>query len=311
MSARDNRSFGKSNYGAMTLCALVMAGALGLSAGCSVIPEGRSDPAHFFVLSTSANARPATRGADGSAPSVRLRPVELATYLRGRPLIVRRGDNEIEFREFARWGEALELGIARVVREELLARGAARSVLSSRREQGTAADVALSIRVLACEGLADGGVAFRAAWEISPATSGAASPSPLAALLRGAGTKPKTPSVNTTPSGNAAKQGTAEGSVGRSDAAAKPADGGGGNSVAAGKPEAGSVNSAESPASTPPAVATSSEKEKPTEPLASGEFRAEHLRWDAKSDASLAAALSQAVDALAGEIAGALAKDRR
>jgi hypothetical protein len=42
--------------------------------------------------------------------------------------------------------------------------------------------------------------------------------------------------------------------------------------------------------------------------VASGDFRASGLRWDGKSEGSLAAAISQAVAGLAGEIAGALKK---
>ena len=38
----------------------------------------------------------------------------------------------------------------------------------------------------------------------------------------------------------------------------------------------------------------------------SGDFRAQGLRWDGKHEGSLAAALSQAVAGLAGEIAAAL-----
>jgi uncharacterized lipoprotein YmbA len=97
-----------------------------------------------------------------------MREVELAGYLRTRPLIVRRGENEIEFREFALWGEPLESGIGRVLREELLARGAANSVVlvSGRREEPNPA-VAVSVRVLACEGGANGEVVFRAIWQVA------------------------------------------------------------------------------------------------------------------------------------------------
>ena len=96
-------------------------------AGCSLWPEAQTDPTRFYVLSTGAAAPTAQSG----APTVQLRSVELASYLRARPVIVRRGNNEIEFREFARWGEPLELGIGRVLREELLARGAASAVFTS------------------------------------------------------------------------------------------------------------------------------------------------------------------------------------
>lgn len=136
-------------------------------AGCS-LPQATPDPTRFYVLSTPAVA--ASAGSKG--PAVHLRPVELASYIKSKPMIVRRGDNEIEFREYARWGEPLELGIGRVLREELLARGAAGAVLASGlRAVGVDYDYELTVRVLACEGGADGQVFFRAAWELSTASA--------------------------------------------------------------------------------------------------------------------------------------------
>jgi hypothetical protein len=132
-------------------------------AGCSVLPEAAIDPTRYYVLSgPSAVVVPRAEG-----PVVYLRPVELARYLHARPVIVRRGDNEIEFRDFARWGEPLELGVARVIRDELIARGAARGVQVAgvRRETG-GRDYTLTVRVLACEGGAGGEVIFRAVWEL-------------------------------------------------------------------------------------------------------------------------------------------------
>ena len=189
-----------------------------LVSGCSLLPEPKPDPTRFYVLSTPMNGG-GTAPAAG-APSVHLKPIDLANYLRALPLIVRRGNNEIEFREFARWGEPLELGIGRVLREELLARGAASAVSAAGvRRDAAPVDLQLAVRVLACEGAASGAVDFRAVWELTP--------------------------------------GAANG------------DG---------------------------------------KPGARGDFRAADLRWDGKSEASLAAQLSQAVSALAAEIAGALKK---
>ena len=187
---------------------------LAVTSGCSLLPEPQTDPTKYYVLSTS------TAGMIGhnSAPVVNLREVELASYLRGRPLIVRRGDNEIEFREFSRWGEPLELGIARVLRDELVARGAASAVRGAGgRREVSVNDFTVSVRLLSCEGAANGNVVFRAVWEVAPA-------------------------------------------------AEKP-----GNVVR-------------------------------------GDYRPADLRWDGKSEASLAAKLSEAVSGLAGEIATALTK---
>ena len=147
----------------LRLLFLLLVGLAGLS-GCSLIPDAASDPARFYLL--AASTPPAALNA--SAPSVQVRSVELAAYLRGRPLMVRKGENEIEFRDFARWGEPLDQGVARVLREELLARGAARSVdVAGARRDGGPADYGLIVRVLACEGAGKGDVQFRAVWELT------------------------------------------------------------------------------------------------------------------------------------------------
>jgi uncharacterized protein len=199
---------------AWLFCWLISAVGLLAVGGCSLWPEAQSDPTRFYVLSTAATAVTPT----ANAPTVQLRPVELANYLRARPMIVRRGDNEIQFREFARWGEPLELGISRVLREELLARGAAGAVSAAgMRRENTNHDFDLSVRVLACEGGANGAVVFRAVWEL--ASTGA------------------------------------KASI-----------------------------------------------------VARGDFRSGDLRWDGKSEASLAAELSHAVAGLAAEISAALPK---
>jgi len=139
-----------------------------LLAGCNLVPEAQTDPTRFYVLSASV---PAAAEATAKGPAVHLRPIELASYIKAKPMIVRRGDNEIEFREYARWGEPLELGIGRVLREELLARGAAGSVhTSGMRSFNVDYNYELSVRVLECEGTGGGGVKFRAVWELS--TSG-------------------------------------------------------------------------------------------------------------------------------------------
>jgi uncharacterized protein len=188
-----------------------------LLAACSIpIPQAEKDPTRFYVLSsTTATAQPRAGG-----PTLHLRQVDVASYLNARPMIIRRGEHEIEFREFARWGEALELGVGRVLREELLARGAATAVLAPGvRGAGAKYDFELTVRVLACEGAADGAVLFRAIWELNPADT----------------------------------------ALGRT-------------------------------------------------PVALGDFRPGNLRWDGRSEASLAAQLSVAVAGLADEIAKALTR---
>lgn len=145
--------------------AVVATLAMGLLSACSIpMPQAEADPTRFYVLSSNTTSTPAA----ANSPVIHLREIELATYLKARPIIVRRGDNEIEFREYARWGEALELGIGRVLREELLARGAASAVLSpGLRTPGMTYDRELTVRILAAEGTTDGNVVFRAVWDLT------------------------------------------------------------------------------------------------------------------------------------------------
>lgn len=173
-----------------------------LCAGCSLLPEPRPDPTRFYVLTSRSTAA----GATTSLATVQLRPVEVAGYLRNRAMVIRRGASEIEFREHARWGEPLEQGVARVLAAGLRARGIAVAAPAP-------GVPALAVRILACEGGAEGAVIFRAGWDLS----GAAAP-------------------------------------------------------------------------------------------VSGEFSSDGLRWDGKSEESLASLLGEAVDALAREIASGCGK---
>src|SRR5688572_3226314 len=117
---KKNTAIGQRWMSVAGACAIAMTGVgvVGAMSGClSVpIPQAEADPARFYVLNTvtPASVAGADVGEAGRKTAIALQPVEVASYLRSRPMIVRRGDNEIQFREFARWGEPLELGIARV-----------------------------------------------------------------------------------------------------------------------------------------------------------------------------------------------------
>lgn len=131
--------------------------AAGAGAGCTLVPEARPDPSRHYVLAAAAGPVAPARA------TLLLRPVEIPAYLRQPALVVRRGEHEVALREAARWGEPLEQGLARVLGENLRRLGLEPAAAAGAR----AGDLpALSVRVLACEGTAAGGIAFRAVWEI-------------------------------------------------------------------------------------------------------------------------------------------------
>jgi uncharacterized lipoprotein YmbA len=149
---------------------LLLAATLLVVAGCNVVPPPQADPTRFYVLASPA---PAVAGAGAKMKRLNLRPVDVAAYLRSRPIVVRRGDNEVQFRDFARWGEPLEQGIGRVLRDALLAGGAAGSIsVASSRVGRVAGEPDLVVHVQACEGGADGSVRLEAAWELLSGTDG-------------------------------------------------------------------------------------------------------------------------------------------
>lgn len=147
---------------------LLVASGLAFTACSLPLPQAQNDPTKFYVLSVPSLgvARPAEASA---APAIRLRPIEVAPYLQSRSMVVRHGANEVDFREFARWGESLDAGVTRVLREELLARHAASSVESGFLRPSEVRDVPfeLTVRVLACEGRIDGSVDFDAVWQLA------------------------------------------------------------------------------------------------------------------------------------------------
>ncbi|MDR0352110.1 MAG: PqiC family protein [Opitutaceae bacterium] len=148
--------------------ALLLAVFLG---GCSIVPQSRLDPTRTYILGVPA-APGATPGPDARAGAqVGIRALTLAGYLQGtKTMLVRHGENELVPQLYARWAEPLDSGLARILRDTLLASGAAAGVDARAGGMSRDADCELSIWILACEGTQnpDGthGVRFAADYEI-------------------------------------------------------------------------------------------------------------------------------------------------
>ncbi|HTU02199.1 MAG TPA: ABC-type transport auxiliary lipoprotein family protein, partial [Candidatus Sulfotelmatobacter sp.] len=91
----------------------------------------------------------------GQAPGglrIGLRTVGLESYLDHRTMVVRMGANEILFKDYRRWAEPLDAGIARVLRSELLASPDVAQVSVEPFPVDQERDFDVSIKVLRCEG---------------------------------------------------------------------------------------------------------------------------------------------------------------
>jgi uncharacterized lipoprotein YmbA len=120
-----------------------------LLTGCNILPEASPENARHYVL----EAKPAGGAASAGALKIGLRPVEVATYLRGKAMATRVGENEVRYARDAFWAEPLDAGIARVLRENLAAHA---TVLPYPFPAQLPRDYDLTVRVLSAEGGAKG-----------------------------------------------------------------------------------------------------------------------------------------------------------
>ncbi len=128
--------------------ALVLASAL---SGCSLLPKPEPDPTRHYVL-TGASSGPLDAGVKQGRLKVGLRSVQIAPYLDAKSMIVRRGDNEIDYRDYARWAEPLANGINRMLVARLHVSDRVARVFPQPYPFDVARDVDVSVSVLRCEG---------------------------------------------------------------------------------------------------------------------------------------------------------------
>jgi len=132
------------------LCLGLLTLGVGL-AGCGgLIPPPQADPTHYYVLTG-----PPLADSDAVATGrlrLGLKAVELAAYLKSPGLIVRQGTNELMLQDYARWGEPLDAGIARILRERLRTAAAVARVYPQPFPLDADRDYDVAVSVWRCEG---------------------------------------------------------------------------------------------------------------------------------------------------------------
>jgi uncharacterized lipoprotein YmbA len=138
-------------------------------AGCNIVQPAQEDPTRYFVLSDPASSAPATPSA--SAARIGLRAVRVESYLKRHEMVVRSGENEVQFKDYRRWAEPLDASIGRVLRARLLESGDVSQVLTEPFPFEGQRDYDVAIDVRRCEGIIDAsgkyGVGFTAVIEVS------------------------------------------------------------------------------------------------------------------------------------------------
>jgi uncharacterized protein len=155
-TTKTKRAGGNGNLARAAGAAAALAAAACLAA-CSVFPKPQTDPTRYYVLTGPSLATVAATMPAGTL-RVGLQTVRAAPYLDGKSMIVRRGDNEIDYRDFARWAEPLSTSVGRMLGAQLLASGQVGRVYASPFPLDVTRDVDVTISILRCEGVvkADG-----------------------------------------------------------------------------------------------------------------------------------------------------------
>lgn len=130
---------------------LSLLAASALLSGCSFFPRPAPDPTRHYVLTGPAPAAVNAAARQGTL-KVGLRSVQIAPYLDGKAMIVRRGENEIDYRDYARWAEPLATGINRMLVARLHVSDRVDRVFPQPYPFDVARDVDVSVSVLRCEG---------------------------------------------------------------------------------------------------------------------------------------------------------------
>ncbi len=120
-------------------------------AGCSLLPTPSPDPTRHYVLTGPAPLSADTPLGRGTL-KVGIRSVRVAPYLDGKAMIVRRGDNEIDYRDYVRWAEPLSVGVGRMLSARLLASDRVGRVFSQPYPFDVTRDVDVGVTLLRCEG---------------------------------------------------------------------------------------------------------------------------------------------------------------
>ncbi len=118
---------------------------------CNLLPKPSPDPTRHYVLTPPASS-PAEPAAPRGRLVVGLRAVQIAPYLDTKSMIVRRGENEILYRDYARWAEPLAGGVQRALAGRLRESGRVARLLPQPYPFDVERDVDVAVTVLRCEG---------------------------------------------------------------------------------------------------------------------------------------------------------------
>jgi uncharacterized lipoprotein YmbA len=163
----------------MTKLGLALVGLIALP-GCFSLSRVEPPQQHYVLGGGRASGEELPASVALSRLAIGVRRLDLASYLQTPLIVVRRGEDEIGFSEYHRWGESLDGGINQAVSSYLSRKGRFRAVDVAPWSAGERYDFLIQMHVLHFEGLTPvesgeslGEVHLLANWEILLQQTGA------------------------------------------------------------------------------------------------------------------------------------------
>jgi uncharacterized lipoprotein YmbA len=90
-----------------------------LICGCLSLPNSPSSPTPRFFMLSAMNETQVSKKIMTSGVIIGVGPVKIPEYLNRPQMVTRDKEGILKFDEFDRWGESLDIGLARLIREDL------------------------------------------------------------------------------------------------------------------------------------------------------------------------------------------------
>lgn len=124
-------------------------------AGCSVVPEPQADLTRYYVLAEPVAEVASVPAVEGL--KVGLLKVQIPPYLDKGVVVVREGENELVYNDYARWAEPLADSMTRMLRGRLLASPQVARVFTEGFPFDQKRDYDVAVHIQRCEGAQIGG----------------------------------------------------------------------------------------------------------------------------------------------------------
>jgi hypothetical protein len=148
-------------------CILLVAVAVLISSGCSLLNPGPQPKTHFYMLSSLSSSGKAVQPlATFPQVAIGIGPIRLPEYLDRRNIIVRNSRNEFELAEDSQWAEPVGDTVARVLADNLSVLLGTYRITQFPWRSSMPVDYQLTIQVAQFDGILGEHAVLRAHWQV-------------------------------------------------------------------------------------------------------------------------------------------------